>query len=205
MFSSLALLFALTTATPAEAGVVVSFGLGGIHLNAWSPHYVPAARSGWRWSAGHYDVYGQWQPGHWRPYAAQAGNDWVPGYWVGTRYYDGYWRPLARLGYLWTAGRYDRGHWNEGYWSGHQAARGVESHRYSHAVREERRESREDRHEAREDRNEAREDRHERGEDRREKGEDRADRQDDRRADKARVKSGASSRSEPVRAGKASR
>lgn len=174
MFTSLALLFALSTSTPAEAGVVVSIGLPGFTINAWSPHYVPAARSGWSWAAGHYDAWGQWHPGHWRPVSARAGYDWVPGYWVGAHYYDGYWRSYNRVGYSWVSGYYSRGAWCEGYWHDGHNGRVYERH-------EARQEYREDRHEAREDRHEYREDRQERVEDRHEDREDRQDRHDDRR------------------------
>ncbi len=180
MFSSLTLLFALSAATPAEAGVVVSFGLSGLHLTAWSPHYVPAPRSGWSWSAGHYDSHGQWHPGHWRPHTVRSGHDWVSGYWVGSRYYEGYWRPLARLGYAWTAGFYHAGHWNEGYWSGRHTERVYERHESRHEVREDRHEAREDRREVREDRHEVREDRHEARNDRKDRREDGRDRRKDR-------------------------
>ena len=102
MFSAFLLMASILSA-PADAGVYVSVSLP-LALDVWAPSYVPPARTGWVWVAGHYDGWGSWIPGHWRPTYARAGYDWVPGYWVGSVYYDGYWRPLARAGYNWVPG-----------------------------------------------------------------------------------------------------
>ena len=128
MLTSLALLATLAFTPAAEAHVVVSVSIPGIVVDAWSPHYVPAARAGWVWRAGYHDAWGQWVPGFWRPSAARVGYDWVDGHWVGAHYYDGYWRPVSRVGYSWVPGAYHSGLWVEGYWGGWHAARLYERH-----------------------------------------------------------------------------
>ncbi len=139
-----------------------------IVVNPWAAAWRPAPRAGWVWTAGFYDRWGRWHPGHWVPAAARPGAVWVPGHWSGARYVDGYWRPEARSGHLWVQGDYDRdGYWREGYWK----------ERYDAAQAAERRE---DRYEAAEDRREAAEDRSEHREDRAERAEDRAESAEDR-------------------------
>jgi hypothetical protein len=139
-------------------------------VNPWAAYWRPDPRPGWVWTAGYYDRWGRWHPGHWVPAAARAGQVWVAGYWVGTRYVDGYWRPAARSGHVWVDGDYDRdGNWREGYWKErHDAAMARERVEDRAEWREDQREAAEDRAERREDRAEAAEDRAESAEDRHE-------------------------------------
>lgn len=65
--------------------------------------------------------YGYWNPGYWRPVrsAPRAGYAYVPGWWDGDIYIEGYYRRQARRDGSWrwidgqyaNNGQYSRGHW----------------------------------------------------------------------------------------------
>jgi hypothetical protein len=103
-------------------GPVVVAPRGHVHftigVGPWSPRYVPAPRSGYRWVAGLY-VRGRWSPGYWVPIAAAPtpGGIWVHGHWEGDHYVEGYWSHPDRSGETWVEGHYDEdGNWIEGRW-----------------------------------------------------------------------------------------
>ena len=84
----------------------------------WSPHYVPPARVGFTWIAGHYSG-PRWVPGYWRPTGPPPRTHvvYVTGHWDGESYVDGYWRDESRDGEQWSDGYYDEeGTWVEGGW-----------------------------------------------------------------------------------------
>ncbi len=83
----------------------------------WTPAWVPPPRDGWVWVPGHFED-GVWIPGHWAPVrAAAAGYVYQPGFWVGTRYIEGFWRLADRPGWRWVEATIDAdglavaGHW----------------------------------------------------------------------------------------------
>jgi hypothetical protein len=88
--------------------------------NAWvSGHWRPAqaqAPSGYVWEAGFWDGDG-WVEGFWRPQFRQ-GYAWVAAFADadGVRH-NGYWAPLeGRDGYTWVPGWFDGERWIDGYW-----------------------------------------------------------------------------------------
>lgn len=88
-----------------------------VYVGPWAPSYAPAARAGWVWVPGNY-VGVRWYPGYWRPAVARLGWLWVAGYWDGGVYVDGYWREEGRSGQTWVDGYYDDDdRWVPGYWA----------------------------------------------------------------------------------------
>jgi hypothetical protein len=84
----------------------------------WSPHYVPPARSGYAWVAGHYRG-SRWVPGHWKPVAPAPRPHvvYVVGHWESDTYVDGYWRDEDMSGHEWQDGYYDdEGTYVDGGW-----------------------------------------------------------------------------------------
>jgi hypothetical protein len=66
---------------------------------------------------------GWWVPGHWEPVRAAPptwyGTNWVwvPGWWMGPVWIEGYWRPVHRPGWVWVDGYYiDDGSYVRGWW-----------------------------------------------------------------------------------------
>ena len=55
----------------------------------------PAHRSGHRWISAYYDDEGVYHSGYWEPVQAQAGAVWVPGWFDGNEWQEGYWVPTA--------------------------------------------------------------------------------------------------------------
>ncbi|MEN0065008.1 MAG: hypothetical protein AAGA48_22885 [Myxococcota bacterium] len=94
---------------------VVGFGFG---VNPWFVDWVPPARAGWAWVPGYY-AYGFWNPGFWRPVrTAPVGYSFVPGWWEGDVYVEGYNRVSQRADWEWVDGRYlDDGTYVRGHWT----------------------------------------------------------------------------------------
>ena len=130
LIRTVALLASLAAPTaPAFAGTVVRVGLPAVHLvappvrvnvgfDAWNPRAVPVARPGYVWVPGHYDRYGYWNPGYYRPNEYRAGYVYEAGYWNGGVYIEGYWRPERVERQHWVPAHYTRyrgyvpGHWS---------------------------------------------------------------------------------------------
>jgi hypothetical protein len=106
------LALALLAAPPAQAGTVT------VVIDPFSPTYVPAPHAGFVWVPGSYDPYGFYTPGYWQPTGVRVGYLWVPGYWIGHTYHDGYWRPHGRDGQAWIDGYYLDGRYVPGRWVG---------------------------------------------------------------------------------------
>lgn len=81
-------------------------------------YYRKAERSNWRWVDGHYLDDGTFVRGHWVPVGDHPeGYTWVPGFWDGERWMEGFWRPEYRKGFRWLDGFYDEnGLFQAGYW-----------------------------------------------------------------------------------------
>lgn len=118
----------------------VSIVLFDYTVYAWTHDWAPPPRAGWVWVPGHMEAW--WIPGHWEPAGpvpVSYGGHWVyvPGWWVGDRYMEGYYRAADRgPGWTWVEGRwtgegvYQWGHWEPvnrtpagyvweaGYWDG---------------------------------------------------------------------------------------
>ena len=94
--------------------VVVSFGFTPY---AWHDWWIPPHRAGWGWVGGGWS-YGLWLPGYWQPVAvAPMGYAYVPGWWQGDLYVDGYYRVDNRDGWVWVQGAYlDDGAFESGTW-----------------------------------------------------------------------------------------
>lgn len=100
-----------------RVAVTRSFGW---QVNPWSRGWRPPIRDRWIWMPGQYR-YGYWCPGYWIPSQAMipAGFVYVPGWWVGQVYFEGYYRPQIRRdgdwiwieGYYLNDGSYVWGHW----------------------------------------------------------------------------------------------
>ena len=90
----------------------------GSSTEPWTPTWVPPRREGWVWVPGRWLPGRVWAPGHWRPVgAAPSGFVYVPGYWAGQMYVEGFWRTQARRGWVWVEGRYGSGgRWVPGGW-----------------------------------------------------------------------------------------
>lgn len=75
-------------------------------------------RPDWEWIDGYYLEDGTWIRGHWAPSSpAPDGYTWVPGFWDGEEWTDGFWRPIYRGGFRWLEGYYDaEGRFIAGYW-----------------------------------------------------------------------------------------
>lgn len=92
-------------------------------VDPWLAVWVPPPRAGWTWVPGHYDALGFWVPGHWVPIGGpptwypHVHYVYVPGYWQGPVYVEGWWRADARDGWIWqdgyylSDGTYVSGHW----------------------------------------------------------------------------------------------
>ncbi|MDP2313983.1 MAG: hypothetical protein Q8P41_13835 [Pseudomonadota bacterium] len=80
----------------------------------WRPATAPPA--GFIWEAGFWDGE-SWVEGFWRP-ASRRNYDWVSARYLGDGTYEaGYWEPTeARPGYVWVPGWFDGEAWNDGYW-----------------------------------------------------------------------------------------
>lgn len=100
--------------------VVVGFGYAPA---PWDVVWVPPVRAGWVWIPGHRTISGWWVPGHWAPAGSPPvayGAQWVyvPGWWMGAVYVDGFWRRSARPGFVWVDGYYlDDGSYVRGWWA----------------------------------------------------------------------------------------
>ncbi|RME25293.1 MAG: hypothetical protein D6798_09300, partial [Deltaproteobacteria bacterium] len=72
----------------------------------------------WIWVDGYYLDDGTYVWGYWVPAGeAPDGYVWVPGFWDGDTYVDGFWRPESRPGYVWVGAWYDEdGVYHSGYW-----------------------------------------------------------------------------------------
>jgi len=53
----------------------------------------PGLRSGFRWISAYYDAEGVYHSGYWEPITEQAGAVWVPGWFDGNGWQEGYWVP----------------------------------------------------------------------------------------------------------------
>lgn len=101
-------------------GCVVSFHFG---VSPWVVTWAPPPRHGWIWVSGWY-VGGIWYPGYWRPVRAapvyySVQYVYVPGYWQGETYVEGWYRPEARDDgdWYWVEGYYlEDGTYIPGYW-----------------------------------------------------------------------------------------
>jgi len=81
-------------------------------------YYRKDGRDGWVWVPGEYLEDGAYIPGHWIPRGdSPDGYVWEPGFFDGTTWVDGFWRPEFRPGYQWLSAYYDaEGIYNSGYW-----------------------------------------------------------------------------------------
>ncbi len=81
-------------------------------------HWVPAGEppQGMTWEAGFFDGE-EWVEGFWRP-AQRTGHRWISSYYDGEGiYHSGYWEPIqAQAGAVWVPGWFDGNAWQEGYW-----------------------------------------------------------------------------------------
>ncbi len=99
--------------------VVVSFGFV---VNPWVVTWAPPHRPGWSWSAGYYDAWGYYHPGYWTPVGPapvyrSVQYVYVPGWWDGNVYVEGFYRPTARSGWTWVDGYYlSDGGYVPGHW-----------------------------------------------------------------------------------------
>lgn len=127
--------------------VVVSFTFA---VAPWEVAWAPPPRAGWVWEPGYWSPLGFWVPGHWQPvgpppaYYPTATYVYVPGWWQGGIYVEGYWRLATRnswtwvdgyyladgtyvpghwepsgkapAGYVWEQGFFDGEAWHEGFW-----------------------------------------------------------------------------------------
>lgn len=99
---------------------VVVVGSFGWDCHPWRSSWAPPMRSGWTWVGG-YHRHGYWNPGYWAPprTVVRTSYVYVPGWWVGTNYVEGYQRPQQRDdgdwvwvdGYYLEDGTYIWGHW----------------------------------------------------------------------------------------------
>jgi hypothetical protein len=98
--------------------VVVAFPF---MVDPWGPVWIPPPRQGWVWVPGYWS-FGWWHPGHWRPLGLppvlhSVSYIYVPGWWFGDVYVEGYYRVADRDGWVWVEGaytadgRYIPGHW----------------------------------------------------------------------------------------------
>lgn len=89
---------------PPRSRVVVSFGYA---TQPWSTSWAPPPRDGWVWVPGRRMPGGYWSPGYWRPRSTPpSGYTYVPGYWAGDTYVEGYYRATVRNGWTWVPGGY---------------------------------------------------------------------------------------------------
>ncbi|MCK6508016.1 hypothetical protein L6R53_32400, partial [Myxococcota bacterium] len=91
-------------------------------------YYRVAARDqgSWTWVDGYYLDDGTYVWGHWVPAGtAPEGYVWVPGYWDGEQWLEGFWRPERRRDYVWVGAWYDdQGIFHSGYWEPKEALAG---------------------------------------------------------------------------------
>lgn len=74
-------------------------------------------KKGFYWVEGKEDESGNWIPGHWHPVKpAPKGQVWVPDYFNGMVWVQGYRRPVSRPGYIWVDPYWHGGRWRAGYW-----------------------------------------------------------------------------------------
>ncbi len=101
------------------ATVVVSFGFV---VNPWVVTWAPPPRAGWTWTAGWYDAWGYYHPGYWVPVSPapvyrSVQYVYVPGWWEGNTYVEGFYRPTSRAGWTWVDGYYlSDGSYVPGHW-----------------------------------------------------------------------------------------
>lgn len=100
--------------------VVVAFTF---EVQPWVVTWAPPPRAGWVWEPGYWSPMGFWVPGHWQPLSPPpslyptAAYVYVPGWWQGGIYVEGYWRLAERGGWSWVDGyyladgTYVAGHW----------------------------------------------------------------------------------------------
>ena len=80
-------------------------------------YYRAPFRKGFYWVKGKTDQNGNWIPAYWQPLRkAPSGQAWAPGYWDGTIWVGGFWRPSSRPGYIWAGPSWQQGHWKGGHW-----------------------------------------------------------------------------------------
>jgi hypothetical protein len=89
-------------------GVIVGFGWAAY---PWSPWWAPPVRYGWAWTPGYYYESDWYVPGYFAPtqpapVVADAEYEYVPGWWLGDVYVEGFWRLAERDGWDWVEGRY---------------------------------------------------------------------------------------------------
>lgn len=120
--------------SPAHAGVVVSWSPGVVAVNPYDPGYRPDPRPDYQWVPGWYDEFGNFVPGHWQPIQPNPGYVWSWGYWSGSVYHDGYWRPATRAGQTWIDGYYIQGRYVSPRWVRSEAADRARAQAHSRAA-----------------------------------------------------------------------
>jgi hypothetical protein len=104
---------------------LVTAPVGYVYVPGWweadvyvDGYYRVEQRDDWYWVDGYYLDDGTYIRGHWAPDdGAPEGYTWVPGFWDGEQYVDGFWRPEYRQGFRWVSGFYDEdGVFEAGYW-----------------------------------------------------------------------------------------
>lgn len=107
------------------ATVVVSFGFV---VSPWVVTWAPPPRPGWSWNPGYYDAWGVYHPGYWVPVGPapvyrSVSYVYVPGWWEGDTYVEGYYRPSTRKGWSWVDGYYTSdGYYVPGHWQPRSSA-----------------------------------------------------------------------------------
>ncbi|MEW6515555.1 MAG: hypothetical protein AB1439_01440 [candidate division FCPU426 bacterium] len=83
-----------------------------------SGFWRPRVMAGFTWVNGTWDAkLNIYLGGFWRPMRPKPGYVWVPGYWLGGRWYSGLWRAASRKGFIWTPGHWNRnGEWISPHW-----------------------------------------------------------------------------------------
>lgn len=81
-------------------------------------HYRTEERADWEWVDGYYLEDGTYVRGHWVPTMdAPEGYVWVPGFFDGETWMEGFWRPEYRTDFRWADGYFDEdGVFHAGYW-----------------------------------------------------------------------------------------
>jgi hypothetical protein len=96
---------------------VPGWWIGDVYIEGY--YRIPDRSDGdWVWVDGHYNEDGSYIPGHWRPVAdGPDGYVWEPGFFDGTVWVEGYWRPARRDGYRWVVATYNSdGIYEAGFW-----------------------------------------------------------------------------------------
>jgi hypothetical protein len=91
----------------------------------WQPN--GSAPSGYQWEAGFFDG-AVWVDGFWRP-SHRVGYQWTAATLDSSGVFShGYWEPMQRRpGMTWVPGWYDGARWTEGYWTQNTSVNGAET------------------------------------------------------------------------------